>query len=777
MVARSVGPITFKIGSLDAEQTYPSWVTGSITRGFDLTATDTCRQPLTGDQIITGQWVDECASENREGSYARYYNFTLESESEVTITLESEIDTWLYLLEGSGRTGTVRYDNDDIVSGNLDSQIRETLSAGSYTIEATTYDAGVTGSFTLTVSGLGTAVETGPEPTPSDSCVVALTGDRAITGQWVDECASENRGGSYARYYSFNLESESEVTITLESEIDTWLYLLEGSGRTGTVRYDNDDIVSGNLDSQIRETLSAGSYTIEATTYDAGVTGSFTLTVSGLGTAVETGPEPTPSDSCVESISEDGTIEGEWAAGCQSAAIARGYARYYEFELDEEKEAAIWLVSTEADPYLFLREGEASAGETLLENDDEEAGGKNSRLVATLGPGAYTIEATTYEAEESGSFTLTVSGIGTASSDQPGPEVPDNTPASVKGSVNLSMTGYTDYVTKVDVAPFFVDGRGEGAIDSYTVSANLGIVVALDPQELTTADTELSIEGRPFNVTGITTRGTVITITAIDGVAADGEAVLPPDDEANPTKTIAFWVMESEPAAIAKDANDTAYAKIPDQEIYSDGHETTVELAPYWDTGVGSGEIIGYNVTLDSFDLDSESAEPNAHPNVRVVDATASDDETNVGVDGRLTLQGLAELAGGVTLSVTAVTATTGDQPTNVELDLKVTVKKSTPATAVGTVPDVTIPLFDMVTLDVSGYFSHGEGAGTIKGYSVDNSHSGGITFGRVDDAGILTIWGLNTGGAYIVATAKDSLEGEAYEDPTQDVVVFVVSR
>ena len=719
---------TLSTGSYTIEATtYDAGVTGSFTltvsglgtaveTGTEPTPSDSCVVALSGDQIITGQWVDECASENREGSYARYYSFTLESESEVTITLESEIDTWLYLLEGSGRTGTVRYDNDDIVSGNLDSQIRETLSTGSYTIEATTYDAGVTGSFTLTVSGLGTAVETGTEPTPSDSCVVALSGDQIITGQWVDECASENREGSYARYYSFTLESESEVTITLESEIDTWLYLLEGSGRTGTVRYDNDDIVSGNLDSQIRETLSAGSYTIEATTYDAGVTGSFTLTVSGLGTAVETGTEPTPSDSCVETISEDGTIEGEWAAGCQSAAIARGYARYYEFELAEEKEAAIWLVSTEADPYLFLREGEASAGETLLENDDEEAGGKNSRLVATLGPGAYTIEATTYEAEESGSFTLTVRGIGPASSDQPGPEVPDNTPASVKGSVDLSITGYTNYVTKVDVAPFFVDGRGAGAIDSYTVSANLGNVVNLDPQEITAADTELSIEGRSFNVPGITTRGTVITITAIDGVDADGGVVLPPDAEANPTKTIAFWVMESEPAAIAKGANDTAYAKVPDQDIYSDGHVTTVELAPYWDTGVGSGEIIGYNVTLDSFELSSESPEANTHPNVRVVDATASDDETNVGLDGRLTLQGLAELADGVTLSVTAVTATTGDQPTNLELDLKVTVKKSTPATAVGTVPDVTIPLPDMVTLNVSGYFNHGAGAGTIKG-------------------------------------------------------------
>ena len=76
-----------------------------------------------------------------------------------------------------------------------------------------------------------------------DSCVAALSGDQIITGQWVEDCASENKNGRYARYYSFTLEAESEVTITLESEIDTWLYLLEGAGRTGEVQYDNDDIV------------------------------------------------------------------------------------------------------------------------------------------------------------------------------------------------------------------------------------------------------------------------------------------------------------------------------------------------------------------------------------------------------------------------------------------------------------------------------------------------------------------------------------------------------
>ena len=37
-------------------------------------------------------------------------------------------------------------------------------------------------------------------------------------------------------------------------------------------------------------TLAAGSYTIEATTYEVGETGSFTLTVSGLGETLPQAP-------------------------------------------------------------------------------------------------------------------------------------------------------------------------------------------------------------------------------------------------------------------------------------------------------------------------------------------------------------------------------------------------------------------------------------------------------------------------------------------------------
>jgi hypothetical protein len=95
----------------------------------------------------------------------------------VTITLESDTDPYLYLRSGEAKAGAFLHENDDIVPANTNSRIQETLAAGTYTIEATTWGSGVTGSFTLTVSGLGS---TTTPPTPTDPCVGALSGDGAV---------------------------------------------------------------------------------------------------------------------------------------------------------------------------------------------------------------------------------------------------------------------------------------------------------------------------------------------------------------------------------------------------------------------------------------------------------------------------------------------------------------------------------------------------------------------------------------------------------------------
>ena len=122
-----------------------------------------------------------------------------------------------------------------------------------------------------------------PEPS-DDLCLDTLLVDGAVSGEWSSSCESTTLAGRYARYYSFTLTEGSDVTITLESSTDPYLYLREGAAKSGTAAHENDDIVVGtDTDSRIQATLVDGIYTIEATTYSAGETGSFTLTVSGLG--------------------------------------------------------------------------------------------------------------------------------------------------------------------------------------------------------------------------------------------------------------------------------------------------------------------------------------------------------------------------------------------------------------------------------------------------------------------------------------------------------------
>ena len=127
--------------------------------------------------------------------------------------------------------------------------------------------------------------EPAPEP-PADSCVETISVDGIISGSWSGECVSGSRNGSYASYYIITLAENSEVAITLESSVDTYLYLRQGAGRDGSVLYENDDILVGSdTNSRLSVTLQPGDYTIEATTYYAQTRGDYTLTIAGLGSS------------------------------------------------------------------------------------------------------------------------------------------------------------------------------------------------------------------------------------------------------------------------------------------------------------------------------------------------------------------------------------------------------------------------------------------------------------------------------------------------------------
>ena len=455
---------TLESGSYTIEATtYDPGQTGSFT--LTVTGLDGAAAPGAGcgDAIAvgvpaSGTWAAGCQSAVSGRGYARYYTFTLEEQSPVTIDLTSSVDTYLYLRAGDATSGATLHENDDIERGNTNSRIQATLAAGTYTIEATTYNAGETGSFTLTVSTSGDA------DAPGTGCGDSIALGDATSGTWAAGCQSTVSGRGYARYYTFALEEQSPVTIDLTSSVDTYLYLRAGDATSGATLHENDDIESGNTNSRITATLDAGTYTIEATTYDESETGSFALTVSA---SADTGGTGT---GCGDPIALGDATSGTWAASCQSTVSGRGYARYYTLTLEEQSPVTIDLTSS-VDTYLYLREGDATSGTALHENDDIESGNTNSRIEETLATGTYTIEATTYSQGETGSFILTVSTSGDTG----------GTGTSCGDSITVGDTASGTWAAGCQSS---VSGRGYARYYTFTLAQESEVTVTLRSEDI-----------------------------------------------------------------------------------------------------------------------------------------------------------------------------------------------------------------------------------------------------------------------------------------------------
>ena len=391
-----------------------------------------CDRSLDGDGTFNGLLGFRAVPPRSPGAaMPRYYSFTLSEQKTVTMTLDSDdADTYLIVRGASDSRSALPVNtawyNDDFDGSRSRSRIAPTLPAGNYVIEAATYDSTNTGDFILTIASSGGGG--GGTPPPTDSCSDSITADGTTSGTWAAGCQSAETGRGYARYYSFTTTEAKDVTVVLDSTVDTYMYLRSGT-KTGAITAQNDDHGSlvgtttacanstglDNTDSCITITgLAAGSYTIEATTYATATAGNFTLTVSGLG-STGGGGTPPPADTCTDSITADGTTNGTWAAGCQSAETGRGYARYYGFTTTEAKDVTITLDST-VDTYMYLRSG-TKTGAITAQNDDHgslvgtttacanSTGLDNTDSCITitgLAAGSYTIEATTYATATTG---------------------------------------------------------------------------------------------------------------------------------------------------------------------------------------------------------------------------------------------------------------------------------------------------------------------------------------------------------------------------------------
>ena len=144
---RQVAALTSRIGALEAAPT-PRACVGAIREGA----------------AVSGTWAAGCVTSHPPASnpggtyYARFYTFTLDVASDVTITLSSaDASPHLLLLQGAGTGGGMIHEaspfsvdpDTDVISISDTVAIRASLAVGSYTIEATTYYTNATGAFRL----------------------------------------------------------------------------------------------------------------------------------------------------------------------------------------------------------------------------------------------------------------------------------------------------------------------------------------------------------------------------------------------------------------------------------------------------------------------------------------------------------------------------------------------------------------------------------------------------------------------------------------------------
>ena len=134
-------------------------------------------------------------------------------------------------------------------------------------------------------------------------------------------------GDYYARFFTFTIDEAATISVTVTSEIDTYMYLMKGSAKDGVIEVENDDFIRYvNLNAGIEDfPLDAGSYTIEATAYDVEKSGNFRLVVSGLPDAGEPQADCSAGGARIELRQQPG-----YGGGLRDAAGSEGRAVWHD---------------------------------------------------------------------------------------------------------------------------------------------------------------------------------------------------------------------------------------------------------------------------------------------------------------------------------------------------------------------------------------------------------------------------------------------------------------
>ncbi len=370
--------------------------------------------------------------------------------------------------------------------------------------------------------------------------------------------------------------------------------------------------------------------------------------------------------------------------------------------------------------------------------------------------------------------------------------------AAVFGSMSLAPNPAQAQGTMADPIMMYVGLDSEPTTVFSTLPTGAAAVgaSAYDPSGI--------IEGDVLYTAGNANRGKV-TFTTASGVtnnnislggslvkatftSDNGTTSAPPDPPTSDDVTVELYirVMRSEAAAPAEDADGMAVT-IAAEELYTEFTTEDFDVGKAFETGTGTGKIIGYNVTGGT----ANSTPPETTDGFTITDeVTGTADgaaEANVGSDGTADLKaGADDVPSAVTLSVVPICETsTGNYGTCVDsvgtpltpVTFDVTVADSTATRESGTpIPAVEVDKGAsamVMAADVMAAFTPGMGTGSkISEYRAVSTNPF-LFYASGSPSGVITINGVNTGSALVTVTAIDGFD--VNNNPSVSFAVTVV--
>lgn len=320
------------------------------------------------------------------GEYVDVYSFEGRAGQQVTVSMSSgAFDSYVMVRGPSGFSE----DNDDRETGDRNAQLTMRLPAtGTYRIQATSYQAGETGAYRVSL------MEGGGDAVMAEGGGVARVGTN--TGQLRAGDEQLDAGEFVDRWVLTGTPGQRYVARLNTSDFDAYLFV-RGDG----LQEDNDDDQTGrgSTNSRIEFVMPAdGDVTLAATSYQANETGTYQLVLE------EPGARPTTQADTVGSLRVGQSINGQLRQGDPTLTSGE-YMNVYTFSGRRGEQIDLRLRSTAFDPYLFVN----GPNDFAVANDDDDSGqdGTNSRLVVTLpADGEYRVYATSYQPGEAGAYSL-----------------------------------------------------------------------------------------------------------------------------------------------------------------------------------------------------------------------------------------------------------------------------------------------------------------------------------------------------------------------------------